>query len=94
MVGAVGTDANAAVALGRMSSVAVDRTHVQEVPGPTGLAIVAVDSRGENSIIVVPGANGSVNAAFIDRASEVIAARTSSSLRGRFLPRAQRGPPS
>ena len=55
MVGAVGTDANAAVALGRMSSVAVDRPHVQEVPGPTGLAIVAVDSRGENSIIVVPG---------------------------------------
>lgn len=73
MVGAVGTDANAAVALGRMSSVAVDRAHVREVPGPTGLAIVAVDSQGENSIIVVPGANGSVDAAFIDQASEMIA---------------------
>lgn len=74
LVGAVGDDANALVALERISTSGLDHSHVRPVPGPTGLAIVMVDDAGENSIIVVPGANGQVDAAFVDQAAEAIRA--------------------
>lgn len=72
MVGAVGDDANAHVALSRVSSSGLDHSHVRRVHGATGLAIVVVDRQGENSIIVVPGANALVEEAFVDAATEAI----------------------
>lgn len=74
MVGAVGDDANAEVALSGIIAAGLDRTHLGMVPGPTGLAIVVVDAVGENSIIVVPGANAHVDAAFVDEAADAIRA--------------------
>jgi ribokinase len=38
---------------------------VRTVDAPTGLAVVAVDDSGENTIIVVPGANESVDTELI-----------------------------
>ncbi|HBY23139.1 MAG TPA: ribokinase, partial [Propionibacteriaceae bacterium] len=74
MVGAVGRDAHADVALSLLRASGVDLTHVREVDGPTGLAIVSVDRAGENSIVVVGGANERVDAAFVESAAVAIAA--------------------
>ncbi len=59
MVGCVGSDAFAEEALrGLVSSgAAVD---VGRVDGPTGVAFVVVDERGETQITVVPGANAAL----------------------------------
>lgn len=72
MVGAVGNDANAQVALERLTASAVDRSHIRRTDAPTGLAIVVVDARGENTIIVAPGANALVDSAMVDEAADVV----------------------
>jgi ribokinase len=41
---------------------------------PTGLAMITVDSEGENSIVVVPGANGNLSPRDVDSARDVIEA--------------------
>lgn len=63
MVGAVGDDANAQPALSGLRASGADLTRVRTVPGPTGLAVITVDEAGENTIIVVAGANGEVSVA-------------------------------
>ncbi|WP_402373122.1 ribokinase [Isoptericola rhizosphaerae] len=73
LVGAVGTDAFAAAALPGLRRAGVDLTAVATVPGPTGVAMVSVDDDGENVIVVVPGANGSVDAAAVERHAELVA---------------------
>lgn len=60
LVGAVGSDTNAETALGELRAAGVDLTAVATVPGPTGLAVVTVAADGENTIVVVPGANAAV----------------------------------
>ncbi|TDW29121.1 ribokinase [Cryobacterium psychrophilum] len=62
MIGAVGDDAHAATALATLTSSGVDVSLVRVVPGPTGLALITVGADGENTIIVVPGANDAVTA--------------------------------
>lgn len=58
MVGAVGADEAGAAYLRRLREHGID-TAVLEVQGvPTGRALITVDAAGENSILVVPGANG------------------------------------
>jgi len=58
LVGAVGDDAEGAAQLADLALSGVDTAVVQVVEGqPTGLAIVDVTPQGENSIVVVPGAN-------------------------------------
>jgi ribokinase len=56
-VGALGTDpaADALLAHLRANRVAVDG--LTKVPGPSGTAGIVVDARGENMIVVAPGAN-------------------------------------
>jgi ribokinase len=60
MIGAVGSDAFAAEALALLKAGGVDLERVRTVPGPTGVALIQVDDTGENTIAVVPGANGEV----------------------------------
>lgn len=74
MVGAVGADANAAVATAILRESGVDLTHVEEAGAVTGLAVITVDAGGENTIIVVPGANAAVDAEYVERHAEPIAA--------------------
>jgi len=62
MIGAVGDDAHAITALGTLRSSGVDVSSVRVAPGPTGLALITVAADGENTIIVVPGANDAVTA--------------------------------
>ena len=66
MIGAVGDDPNAAPTTSLLRAAGVDLAHVRTHPGPTGIAIVMVDARGENSIIVIPGANASTDAPAVD----------------------------
>lgn len=73
MVGAVGSDPNAAVALSCLREAGVDLDHVQTVDGATGLAVVTLSDDSENSIIVIPGANSTVTPATVEAAAPVIA---------------------
>ncbi len=56
-VGAVGTDGAAQLLLDVMRSEQIDIDNVVRVQEPTGRALIGVASSGENSIIVVHGAN-------------------------------------
>lgn len=63
MVGCVGDDVNAEVGLSLLRRAGVDVAGVRAVAGqPTGLALITVADSGENSIIVIPGANAGVTA--------------------------------
>ena len=63
MVGAVGRDGFAEPALELLQRGGVDLAGVRRVEAPTGVALILVDSAGENVIAVMPGANHSVAAA-------------------------------
>lgn len=63
MVGAVGRDEFAAPAVSLLRAGGVDLSSVRTVDGPTGVALILVDSTGENVIAVIPGANGTLTAA-------------------------------
>ena len=73
MVGSVGRDGAAQVATSLLSDSGVDVTHVRAVDVPTGLATVTVDRTGENTIVVVPGANASTGAEAVLAASDTVA---------------------
>ena len=57
MVGCVGEDAFADRVTADLSAAGADIGAVRRVAGPTGCAAVAVDSGGENQIVVASGAN-------------------------------------
>jgi ribokinase len=59
-VGAVGDDAFGPVMRASLESAGVDVTRLRVVPGSSGVAHIVVDDEGGNSIIVIPGANGTV----------------------------------
>lgn len=59
-VGAVGSDPFADQLAATLSGAGVSTGLLRRVPGPSGIAVISVDSSAENTIIVVPGANGSV----------------------------------
>ncbi|NCD18305.1 MAG: ribokinase, partial [Actinobacteria bacterium] len=73
MVGAVGDDAWAGAATALLRDAGVDLGALRVVAGATGLAIVAVADSGENAIIVIPGANGTMGAAPVEEAAGTIA---------------------
>lgn len=60
MVGAVGRDGFAGVALALLREGGVDLSGVAESDSPTGVALIAVAESGENQIVVASGANGTV----------------------------------
>ena len=60
-VGAVGDDRRGEAALSALTAEGVDVSRVRIVPGePTGVALIAVGPRGENQIVVAPGANAAL----------------------------------
>lgn len=68
MVGAVGSDDFAARALAELAAAGVDLSRVARVAEPTGAAMICVDARGENMIVVASGANRRVAADQLDAA--------------------------
>lgn len=73
MVGAIGRDAHARTATSMLRTAGVDLSGVQELHGPTGLAVITVSDDGENSIVVIPGANARVDAGFVAGSAALIA---------------------
>jgi ribokinase len=59
-VGAVGDDDAARILLAELAAAGIDTSLVGVRQRPTGRAVITVDERGENSIVVVPGANEEV----------------------------------
>ncbi|MDA8312440.1 MAG: ribokinase [Actinomycetota bacterium] len=73
MVGRVGNDPYGHAQREALSDDALDVSFVEVTDGvPTGLAIVMVTPDGENSIIVVPGANRRLSAADVDAAAPLV----------------------
>ncbi len=60
MVGAVGDDEAGSWLVEELASRGVDVSRVSRRARPTGTALITVDDRGENVIVVAPGANGDV----------------------------------
>lgn len=64
--GAVGSDDFVNEALSALKEARVGLEGVASAPGSTGIAIILVDDKGENVIVIVPGANGHVNVKIAD----------------------------
>lgn len=60
MLGCVGEDAFGAELIQGLRSAGVETKSVARVPGSSGVALITTDARGENSIVVVPGANAAL----------------------------------
>jgi ribokinase len=66
LVGAVGDDPFGSEARRALSTERVDVSMVATLRGqPTGVALILVDSAGENQIAVVPGANGAIERGYV-----------------------------
>ena len=72
MVGNVGEDLYGPALLENLSSAGVALEAMETVEGPSGLAPIFLSESGENAIVVVPGANGKVDSAFVDRHADLI----------------------
>jgi len=73
-VGRVGADDSGRRLRDGLAAEGVDVAHVRVDPdAPTGMALIAVDSAGENTIVVSPGANARVGAADVEAARDVMA---------------------
>jgi ribokinase len=77
MAGAVGSDGFAEPALALLDAAGTDLGAVKHVAEPTGTALILVGGDGENVIVVVPGANGTVTA---QDATTAVAALTKSDI--------------
>lgn len=73
--GRTGVGADADLALALLREAGVDLSAVTQVPQvETGLAVVTLDSAGENSIVLAPGANGTWDAEHVDELGDEVAA--------------------
>lgn len=72
LVGAVGADDMGTEALAGLRQMGVDVAGVREVPGPTGVALIIVDAKGENQIAVASGANAALDGPTVTAALEAI----------------------
>jgi ribokinase len=61
MIGAVGNDSFGARLRSTLEHSGVETDSLRTVEGPSGTAHIVVDDEGGNSIVVVPGANGTVD---------------------------------
>ncbi len=62
-VGHVGNDAYGPIVKGMLADAGADCAHLAVSPRPTAIAVIGVDSHGENAIIVASGANLDTSAA-------------------------------
>lgn len=57
MIGKIGSDAFASQLLEELETAGVDTHGIEKIAGPSGVALIITVNSGENSIIIVPGAN-------------------------------------
>ena len=73
MIGRVGADSFGQTLQRTLQTDRIDLTGV-DIDGeqPSGIALITVDGTGENSIIVIPGANGTLTAEIVERHASII----------------------
>jgi len=67
MIGRVGDDAFGVQLREALEQDGIDVNGVEETEGESGVALIATSDAGENSIIVVPGANGKLTVSDLER---------------------------
>lgn len=72
MIGRLGSDSFGREARAHLENAGVDTKLVGTSEGPSGVATICVSSKGENCIVVTPGANWLVTPADLDAHSHVI----------------------
>jgi ribokinase len=72
MVGNVGSDSFGPELRNGLKDAGVDTAYVNTVPGPSGVALITTGGRGENNIVVVPGANGQFTPALLEKAAPLL----------------------
>lgn len=72
LIGRVGLDGFGDSLLQGLQSAGVRTEYVQRSAGASGVAVIQVEDSGQNSIVVIPGANGCVTSADVLAAAEVI----------------------
>jgi ribokinase len=73
LVARIGGDVFGESSLANFRSVGVDTQYViTDSSAPSGVALITVDARGENAIVVAPGANNHLVPEDVDRASDAI----------------------
>lgn len=72
MIGRVGRDSFGPSLLANVQNEGINVAHVTETDGSSGVAVIAVDDAGENSIVVVPGANGLLTPEDVHNAADAI----------------------
>ena len=72
MIGRLGADSFGRDARAHLENAGVDTGLVGSSEGPSGVATICVSSKGENCIVVTPGANSLVTPADLDAHAEVI----------------------
>ena len=74
MIGRVGDDETGGSLLSLLRGDGIDVGHVRVTDGvPSGMALIEVESSGENRIVVVPGANATVDRSDLDAAADALA---------------------
>jgi ribokinase len=62
LIGRVGADAFGDALIQTLANDGVDTSHVRQLADvPTGVALITLDAAGQNTIVVVPGANGELS---------------------------------
>ena len=74
LIGKVGTDEPGQSLVDDLARAGVETSRIGRSEGPTGTAVITVDSHGKNTIVVVPGANATLTAADVEASRDVIAA--------------------
>ncbi len=71
-IGMVGDDVYGPQLIENLSHAGVDTSAMIATAGSSGLAPIFLDERGQNAIVVVPGANGKVDSAYVDKHVDII----------------------
>jgi ribokinase len=72
MIGSVGNDAFGTQLRSGLAEAGVNTDHVETVEGSSGTALIITGPNGENSIVVVPGANAHVTPKSLERAAPLL----------------------
>lgn len=73
MIGHVGSDPFGPASVQALQTAGVRTEHVRQVEGSSGIAVIVVTESGQNSILIVAGANATLTADDVQRHSELIA---------------------
>jgi ribokinase len=72
MIGNVGDDDFGVSLRSGLEDAGVNTTYVNTVEGASGIALITTGARGENNIVVVPGANGLLTPNLLEKATPIL----------------------